>query len=134
MPLAVKPPACASSVSPSWPCSDDALICDTATWPPVTWPDELMLRPVTLKPSIDTLQPHYREIAVPTVVIHGDADRTVSIAIHARAFVKEVEAARLIELKGVGHMVQNVAPEIVMEAIASVMPQARLMSGVVNSR
>ena len=89
---------------------------------------------VTLKPSIDTLQPHYREIAVPTVVIHGDADRTVSIAIHARAFVKEVEAARLIELKGVGHMVQNVAPEIVMEAIASVMPQARLMSGVVNSR
>jgi pimeloyl-ACP methyl ester carboxylesterase len=89
---------------------------------------------VTLKPSIDKLQPHYREIAVPTVVIHGDADRTVSIAIHARAFVREVTGARLIELKGVGHMVQNAAPDLVIEAIGSVMPKARLMSDVANSR
>jgi pimeloyl-ACP methyl ester carboxylesterase len=89
---------------------------------------------VSLKPSIDALQPHYREIAVPTVVIHGDADRTVSIAIHSRAFVNEVKGARLIELKGVGHMVQNAAPEIVVEAIASVMLRARLLSGIANSR
>ena len=89
---------------------------------------------VTLKPSIVALQPHYREIAAPTVVIHGDADRTVSIAIHARHFVSEVEGARLIELKGVGHMVQNAAPEIVIEAIRSVMPQAARMPGAANAR
>lgn len=88
---------------------------------------------VTLKPSIDALQPHYREIAAPTVVIHGDADRTVSIKIHARAFVREVKGARLIELKGIGHMVQNVAPDVVIEAIASVMPRAGLTPGVAIS-
>ncbi len=81
---------------------------------------------VTLKPSIDTLQPHYSKITAPTVIIHGDADRTVSIAIHARAFVREVSGARLIELAGVGHMVQNAAPEIVIAAIRSVMPTASL--------
>jgi pimeloyl-ACP methyl ester carboxylesterase len=79
---------------------------------------------VTLKPSIDALQPRYPEIAAPTVIIHGDADGTVSITIHARAFVREVGGARLIELAGVGHMVQNAAPEIVIEAIKSVMAQA----------
>jgi len=79
---------------------------------------------VTLKASIDTLRPRYREITVPTVIIHGNADRTVSIAIHARAFVREVKAARLIELEGVGHMVQNAASETVVEAVKSVMPKA----------
>ncbi len=78
---------------------------------------------VTLKASIDRLRPRYPDIIAPTVIIHGDADRTVSIAIHARAFVREVEGARLIELKGVGHMVQNAAPDVVVEAIKSVMPR-----------
>ncbi len=80
---------------------------------------------VTLKAAIGALQPRYRDITVPTAIIHGDADRTVSIAIHARAFVREVENARLIELTGVGHMVQNAAPEVVIGAIKSVMPQSR---------
>jgi pimeloyl-ACP methyl ester carboxylesterase len=79
---------------------------------------------VTLKSSIDLLQPRYPEITARTVVIHGDADRTVSIAVHARAFVREVRGARLIELGGVGHMVQNAAPGIVIEAITSVMSKA----------
>lgn len=79
---------------------------------------------VTLKGSIDALQPRYPGIKVPAVVIHGNADRTVSIAIHARAFVREVSGARLIELEGVGHMVQNAAPEIVIGAIKSLLPQA----------
>ena len=75
---------------------------------------------VTLKTSIDALQPRYRDIAAPSVVIHGNADRTVSVAIHARAFVREVASARLIELDGVGHMVQNAAPETVAAAVRSV--------------
>jgi len=80
------------------------------------------------------LQARYHEIAAPTVVVHGEVDRTVSIAIHARAFVREVRGARLIELKGVGHMVQNAAPYVVIDAIASVMPHARLAPGVASSR
>ena len=78
---------------------------------------------VTLKASIDLLRPRYGEITAPTVIIHGDADRTVSLAIHARAFAREVAGARLIELTGVGHMVQNAAPEVVIDAVKSVMRQ-----------
>jgi len=78
---------------------------------------------VTLKASIDALRPRYRDITVPTVIIHGDADRTVSIAIHARAFVREVNGSQLIELKGIGHMVQNAAPDVVIEAIRSILLQ-----------
>jgi pimeloyl-ACP methyl ester carboxylesterase len=78
---------------------------------------------VTLKASIDLLQPRYGEITASTVIIHGDADRTVSLKIHARAFAREVAGARLVELAGVGHMVQNAAPEVVIDAVKSVMPK-----------
>jgi pimeloyl-ACP methyl ester carboxylesterase len=80
---------------------------------------------VTLKNAIEAQQPRYGEIKAPTIVVHGDVDKTVSIAIHSRAFVREVAAARLIDLPGVGHMVQNAAPEVVITAIESLMPQSR---------
>ena len=53
----------------------------------------------------------------PVVVISGNVDRTVSIDIHSRRFVATVPQARLIELDGIGHMPQNVAPGVVVEAI-----------------
>jgi pimeloyl-ACP methyl ester carboxylesterase len=52
------------------------------------------------------------------VVISGDgADKTVSTTIHSRAFTSAVPNAKLIVLPGVGHMVQNAAPERVMAEI-----------------
>ena len=78
---------------------------------------------VTLNRSVEGMQPLYRDIKAPAVVIHGDADKTVSIAIHSRTFAREVEGARLIELPGVGHMVQNAVPEVVIEAIRSLLPE-----------
>jgi pimeloyl-ACP methyl ester carboxylesterase len=77
---------------------------------------------VTLRASVAALQPRYHEITAPVIVIHGDADDTVSIDIHARSFVREVKNARLIELPGVGHMVQNAAPDMVIQAIEQLMP------------
>ena len=89
---------------------------------------------VTLNAAIAVLQPLYRTIKAPTVIIHGDADKTVSIGIHARQFVREVEGARLIELHGIGHMVQNAAPEVVVEAIESLLPRASAESAVAAAR
>lgn len=77
---------------------------------------------VTLEASVAASQPRYHEITVPTIVIHGDADHVVSIDIHARSFVSEVKTARLIELPGIGHMVQNAAPQVVIGAIEQLMP------------
>ena len=78
---------------------------------------------VTLEASVAKLQPRYGELRLPIVVFHGDADKTVSIDIHARSFAREVASARLIELPGVGHMVQNAAPAVIIEAIETMIAQ-----------
>jgi pimeloyl-ACP methyl ester carboxylesterase len=102
---------------------------------PQTMPDDflretatpLLLRPreflanardlVTLKAAVAAQAACYAEIKVPTVVISGDVDKTVSTNIHSRPFAAAVPGAKLIVLEGVGHMIQNAAPEIVVREI-----------------
>ena len=72
---------------------------------------------VTLKPAIAQQAPRYPGIKVPVIVIAGDADNTVYADIHAKPFAKAVPGAKLIMLPGVGHMVQNAAPDLVIREI-----------------
>jgi pimeloyl-ACP methyl ester carboxylesterase len=72
---------------------------------------------VTLKAAVKEQAPRYAEISVPVVVIAGDADKTVYPDIHSRPFAAAVPQTRLIILPGVGHMVQDAAPELVMREI-----------------
>ncbi|MDR3468252.1 MAG: alpha/beta hydrolase [Xanthobacteraceae bacterium] len=72
---------------------------------------------IALKPSVAAQAGRYHEITTPSVVISGTVDRTVSIDIHSRPFVAAVPGARLIALSGVGHVPQNVAPGVVVDAI-----------------
>jgi pimeloyl-ACP methyl ester carboxylesterase len=72
---------------------------------------------VTLKAAVAEQAPRYGNIRVPVVVITGDMDKTVSPAIHSRPFVAAVPDAKLIVLPGVGHIVQNAAPELVASEI-----------------
>src|ERR1700722_3888875 len=112
---------------------------------PQTMPDDyvantatsLVLRPreflanaldlVTLKAAVAEQAPRYGDIAVPTVLISGDADKTVSTNIYSRPFAAVVPNTKLIVLAGVGHMVQNAAPELVsheIEAMIGTITQA----------
>jgi pimeloyl-ACP methyl ester carboxylesterase len=72
---------------------------------------------VTLKAAVREQSPRYVDIKVPAVVIAGDADTTVWPSIHSRPFAAAVPNAKLIMLPGVGHLVQNAAPELVMGEI-----------------
>jgi pimeloyl-ACP methyl ester carboxylesterase len=72
---------------------------------------------VTLKAAVAQQASRYGNIKVPVVVITGDTDKTVSPAIHSRPFVAAVPDAKLIVLPGVGHIVQNAAPELVAREI-----------------
>jgi pimeloyl-ACP methyl ester carboxylesterase len=77
---------------------------------------------VTLKEAVRQQAPRYAGIQLPVTVIAGDADKTVSPEIHSRPFAATVPGAKLIVLPGVGHMVQNAAPDLVIgeiEAIAA---------------
>ena len=72
---------------------------------------------VTLKAAVVAQAPRYGEIRVPTVVISGDVDKTVSTSIHSRPFAHAVKDAKLIVLPNTGHMIQNAAPELVVSEI-----------------
>src|SRR6202000_815437 len=72
---------------------------------------------VTLKQAVIEQAPRYGEIRMPVTVIAGDVDKTVSTNIHARPFAATVPNAKLIVLPGVGHMIQNAAPDLVVAEI-----------------
>ena len=67
--------------------------------------------------QISALHRSYPDIAVPVEWIHGTADTTVGLSIHAEPFLRDVPQARLTALDGIGHMVHNTRPGAVVEAI-----------------
>jgi pimeloyl-ACP methyl ester carboxylesterase len=73
-----------------------------------------------LKAFVTAQVPRYGDIAVPTVVLSGDADATVSLRLHSRALAAVLPDARLVILPGVGHMPQHTATNDVIAAIDSV--------------
>ncbi len=94
-------------------------VSDTAT-PLLLRPREFVANArdlVTLKAAVAEQAPRYGTIKMPVVVIAGDADKTVSAAIHSRPFAAAVPHTKLIILPGVGHIVQNAAPELVISEI-----------------
>ncbi|MBO9445258.1 alpha/beta hydrolase [Ruegeria sp. R14_0] len=76
--------------------------------------------------EVSALQPRYGEISVPTEVVHGTADTTVSFGWHAERLVDEIPNAELIELPGIGHMPQVVAAPEVAAAIERAAERAGL--------
>jgi pimeloyl-ACP methyl ester carboxylesterase len=94
-------------------------IGDTAT-PLLLRPREFLANArdlVTLKEAVKEQALRYAEIKAPTVVISGDVDKTVSTHIHSRPFAAAVSDAKLIVMPGLGHMVQNAVPDLVMREI-----------------
>jgi len=51
-----------------------------------------------------------RTIAVPTLILWGDADRLIPVA-HGERFAREIEGSRLIRYPGVGHVPHEEIPE-----------------------
>jgi pimeloyl-ACP methyl ester carboxylesterase len=83
-----------------------------------------------LKAFVTAEAPHYHDIAMPTVVLTGDADTTVSPTLHSRAIAAVLPDARLVILPGIGHMPQHVATDEVIAAIDSVSARQRAKGAV----
>ncbi len=64
--------------------------------------------------------PRLHEIEAPTTIITGDHDGVVYTHLHALGSARDIAKARLITLPGVGHAVQNVMPQAVIDAIVDV--------------
>lgn len=67
--------------------------------------------------EIKIQQPHYKDIKLPTEIIHGEADDIVPAWNHSERLVAEIEGARLTLLPGIGHMPHQVAEDDVIAAV-----------------
>jgi pimeloyl-ACP methyl ester carboxylesterase len=83
-----------------------------------------------LKAFVATQAPRYRDLAMPTVVLTGDADTTVSPTLHSRAIAAALPDARLVVLPGIGHMPHHVATDEVIAAIDAVSARQRAQDAV----
>jgi pimeloyl-ACP methyl ester carboxylesterase len=72
---------------------------------------------VTLKAAVAEQAPRYAAIKAPITIITGDIDKTVSTNIHSRPLAATAPNVKLIVLPGLGHMVQNAVPDLVISEI-----------------
>lgn len=67
--------------------------------------------------EVTAMAPAYARLALPVEILHGTADTTVSIDIHARRLARDVAGAHLVELDGIGHTPQHTAMAAVIAAV-----------------
>lgn len=97
----------------------DGFVKNTAT-PLLLRPREFIANArdlVTLKAAVAEQAPRYAAIKMPVTIITGDADKTVSTDRHSRPFAAAAPHAKLIVLPGVGHMIQQAAPDLVIAEV-----------------
>lgn len=56
-------------------------------------------------------------LTTPIEIVHGTADDTITIEVHANEVVKIVDSVNITEIDGVSHMPHHMNPEVVIEAI-----------------
>jgi pimeloyl-ACP methyl ester carboxylesterase len=101
----------------------DGFVRNTAT-PLLLRPREFIANAhdlVTLKAAVAEQALRYGEIETPVTIITGDADKTVSTDIHSRPFAAAAPNVKLIVLPGVGHMVQQAVPDLVIAEVETMM-------------
>ncbi len=91
------------------------------------FPFELVLRPAQLRatladtaqmlPSAAALEPRYRDLRLPLVLIAGDGDKLVDTQTQTKRLAGLHPHARLVVVAGAGHMVQHIAPQAFVEAV-----------------
>lgn len=92
-------------------------------------PDSLRenaLQRASLKPEIARMVPRYPDLTLPVELLHGDADTTVGLQIHAVPTARQIPGARLTVLPGVGHAAQHVSAAQMDAAIDRVAHRAGL--------
>ena len=70
-----------------------------------------------LKEFVTAQAPRYGAITAPTVIVSGDRDTTVHLETHARVAATSIPGAKLIVLKGIGHMLHHTSPDAIVAAI-----------------
>jgi len=75
------------------------------------------LQRANLLSEITALHGAYDSLDIPVEIVHGTADTTVGLSIHAEPLSDQAAGANLTRLPGIGHMPQHVAQDPVVDAI-----------------
>jgi len=67
--------------------------------------------------AVAVLSPHYGRIGAPTEIVTGDSDGVAYAHLHSAGLARQVPAARLTTLEGVGHAPHHVAPDRIADII-----------------
>lgn len=70
-----------------------------------------------LKPHVTAMAAHYPQLRMPAEILHGSADTTVPLAVHAEPLSRLLPKGRLTVLEGVGHMPHHSHADEVIAAI-----------------
>lgn len=70
-----------------------------------------------LSEYMQTLSPRYREIQVPLLLIHGEADELVPYWNHGQRLEPVITSLQVAMLPGVGHAPHHAAPDAVIQAL-----------------
>ncbi|MDT8326224.1 MAG: alpha/beta hydrolase [Roseovarius sp.] len=84
------------------------------------------LQRANLLSEIEAMHDRYGEIDLPVEILHGTADTTVGLSIHAEPLSRQIDGAVLTPLPGIGHMPHHAVPDQVIAAIHRVAVRARL--------
>lgn len=83
----------------------------------------------SLKDEITAMMPGYANLSLPIEAVHGSADDTVGLDIHARKLERDVPAVNLTVLEGVGHMPHQTHTDEVAAAVVRAFARAASHAG-----
>jgi pimeloyl-ACP methyl ester carboxylesterase len=66
---------------------------------------------------VTRMQPHYGEIAAPTIVITGDSDDVVYEELHSRGLKRDIPGSEIYWVRNLGHKPDHVATDLAIAAI-----------------
>lgn len=79
----------------------------------------------TLLPHVVEMSKRYPSLDMPVEFVHGDADDTVPLDVHARRAVPLIDKAALTVLDGIGHMPHHAREGAVIEAVHRAVTRAK---------
>jgi pimeloyl-ACP methyl ester carboxylesterase len=68
-------------------------------------------------PDAFALRPHYGEVRPPVTILSGTGDRLVSHVGQSVALHRRIPGSRLVAVEGAGHMLHQIAPDRVLDAV-----------------
>jgi pimeloyl-ACP methyl ester carboxylesterase len=81
---------------------------------------------------VTAIQPRYREIEAPAIILTGDSDDIVYEELHSRGLKRDIPRSELYRVRNLGHKPDYVATELAISAIENLAGAAHDLESLVR--